>query len=131
MTPNPPPPPPAERPPLLFVDDEPKLLDAMREGLAADFEVETAGSAAEAEKLMAAREFAVVICDHILPGEAGLDFLVRMRELHPETQRILLTGYMNPEFLSRSVAVAELSACLIKPVRASALARAARDAVAS
>ena len=131
MTPSQPPPPPADRLRLLLVDDEPKLLDALREGLAADFEVETAGSAAEAEKLMAAREFAVVICDHILPGEAGLDFLMRMRELHPQTRRILLTGYMNPELLSRSVAMAELSACLIKPVRASGLARAARDAMQS
>lgn len=129
MTQDQPPPMPADRLPVLLVDDEPKLLEAMREGLVTDFEIETAGSAAEAEQLMAAREFAVVICDHILPGEAGLDFLMRMRELHPETRRILLTGYMNPELLSRSVAVAELSACLIKPVRAAALAQAVRAAV--
>jgi DNA-binding NarL/FixJ family response regulator len=120
---------PGDRLPVLLVDDEPQLLEAMREGLAVDFAVETAASAAEAEMLMAAQQFAAVICDHVLPGEAGLDFLIRMRELHPQTRRILLTGYMNPELLSRSVAVAELSACLLKPVRTAVLAQAVRDAL--
>lgn len=120
---------PASRLPVLLVDDEPQLLAAMQEGLVGEFAVETAASAAQAERLMAARKFAVVICDHVMAGETGLDFLVRMRELHPHTRRILLTGYMNPELLSRSIAVAELSACLIKPVRAAELAVAVRKAV--
>lgn len=120
---------PAGRGPVLLVDDEPALLDAMKQGMAVEFDVETATSAAEAETLIGARRYAALICDHMLPGEAGLDFLVRMRELHPEMRRILLTGYMNPELISRSVAVAELSACLIKPVHAAELAEAVRAAL--
>ncbi len=73
---------------------------------------------------MAARKFAVVVSDHLMPGEGGLDFLVRMREIHPDTRRILLTGYMNPELISRSVSVAELAACLLKPVNIEELVRA-------
>lgn len=119
----------AARGPVLLVDDEPALLDAMTQGLAGEFEVVTAASAAEAVSKMALRKYAVVICDHILPGETGLDFLIRMRERHPETRRILLTGYMNPELLSRSMAVAELSACLLKPVHAAELAKAVREAL--
>jgi DNA-binding NarL/FixJ family response regulator len=119
----------AARRPVLLVDDEPAFLDAMAQGMAGEFEIVTAASAAEAVSRMAMRKYAVVICDHILPGEAGLDFLIRMRERHPETRRILLTGYMNPELLSRSMAVAELSACLLKPVHASELAVAVREAL--
>ena len=119
----------AARRPVLLVDDEPAFLDAMAQGMAGDFEIVTAASAAEAVSRMAMRKYAVVICDHILPGEAGLDFLIRMRERHPETRRILLTGYINPELLSRSIAVAGLSACLLKPVRASELAKAVREAL--
>jgi DNA-binding NarL/FixJ family response regulator len=120
---------PAGLPPVLLVDDEPQLLGAMREGLAGEFAIETAASAAEAEMLLAAQAFGVVVCDHVMPGETGLDFLVRMRERHPRTRRILLTGYMNPELLSRSIAVAELSACLLKPVRTAELAAAVRLAL--
>jgi two-component system response regulator HupR/HoxA len=119
----------AARRPVLLVDDEPAFLDAMAQGMAGEFEVVTAASAAEAVSRMAMRKYAVVICDHILPGETGLDFLIRMRERHPETRRILLTGYINPELLSRSIAVAGLSACLLKPVRASELAKAVREAL--
>ena len=119
----------AARRPVLLVDDEPAFLDAMAQGMAGEFEIVTAASAAEAVSRMAMRKYAVVICDHILPGEAGLDFLIRMRERHPETRRILLTGYMNPEFLSRSIAVAGLSACLLKPVHAAELSKAVREAL--
>ena len=51
-----------------------------------------------------------------------------MRERHPQTRRILLTGYINAELLSRSMRVAELSACLLKPVGAAELAQAVRAA---
>ena len=119
----------AARRPVLLVDDEPAFLDAMSQGMAGEFEVVTAASAAEAVSRMAMRKYAVVICDHILPGEAGLDFLIRMRERHPETRRILLTGYINPELLSRSLEVAGLSACMLKPVRAAELAKAVREAL--
>ncbi len=127
---NHPAPTPAARPAVLVVDDERALLKTMEIALAGEFEVTTAATAAEAEMLLTTEPFAVVVCDHMLPGEAGLDFLVRMREVRPKTRRILLTGYMNPELISRSVAVAELSDCLLKPVEAKALVTAVRRAVA-
>jgi len=129
MTPEPSQPKAADRPRVLVIDDEVQLLGAMRDGLAAEFTVDTATTAAEAEKLLGARPYTVMICDHLLPGEAGLDFLVRMRERYPAIRRILLTGYINPELISRSVAVAELAACLIKPVPVAELVRVVRGTV--
>lgn len=106
---------------VLVVDDERALLDVIRESLQTEFEVETAINAEEADLMMASRTYDAVICDHILPGESGLDFLIRMADRHPKTRRIFLTGYMNPELLSRSVALAKLTACLLKPARAAEL----------
>jgi DNA-binding NtrC family response regulator len=117
------------RPAVLLVDDERQLLDALGEGLKSEFALETAGSAEEADLLMASSSYDVLVCDHMLPGEAGLEFLIRMSERYPGTRRILLTGYMNPELISRSVALARLSACLLKPVQAEALAAAVRTAL--
>ena len=104
-------------PVVMLVDDEPLLLY-------------TAKSAAEAELRLAARRYDVIVCDHMLPGEQGLDFLMRVMEMVPSTRRILITGYTNPEFISRSSSLAGLSACLIKPVRASEIAAAVRAALA-
>jgi response regulator RpfG family c-di-GMP phosphodiesterase len=65
-----------------------------------------------------------------MPGEKGLDFLIRASQLHPKTRRILMTGYINPELLSRSIGVAKLARCLIKPVGIGELARSIREVLA-
>lgn len=117
------------RPTVLLVDDEPGLLAAMRPGLEPHFDLDCASSAEEAEMLLATRVYDVVVSDHLMPGEEGLKFLLRVAQRHPGMRRILLTGYMNPELISRSVAVAQLAACLVKPVRSSDLAQTIRTAL--
>jgi len=124
-------PPPRPPPVVLLVDDEPLLLGALSEELRESCRLYTATSAAEAELRLAARRYDVIICDHMLPGEQGLDFLMRVMEMVPSTRRILMTGYTNPEFISRSTSLAGLSACLVKPLRASDIAAAVKAALAA
>ena len=45
-----------------------------------------------------------------------MSFLVRAREEFPHMQRVLVTGYMKPEMLLRSVNEAALFRYLLKPV---------------
>ena len=116
-------------PVVLLVDDEPLLLDSLGQELQDSCKLFTASSAAEADLRLAARRYDVIVCDHMLPGEQGLDFLSRTMEMVPTTKRILMTGYTNPEFISRSMVIAGLSACLVKPVRASEIADAIRSAL--
>jgi DNA-binding NtrC family response regulator len=111
---------------VLLVDDELPLLDTFRLGLGNEFDLDCAESAAEAERKMAARSYDVIVCDHLMPGEEGLHFLIRASARHPRTQRILITGFMNPEMLAQNIALAGLSACLLKPVKAAELAAAIR-----
>jgi two-component system response regulator HupR/HoxA len=126
---------PAPRPPslpvVLLVDDEPLLLDSLGQELQGSCRLFTAASAAEADLKLAARRYDVIVCDHMLPGEQGLDFLSRVMELMPSTKRILITGYASPEFLSRSMVIAGLSACLVKPVRASEIVAAVKAALSN
>jgi DNA-binding NarL/FixJ family response regulator len=116
-------------PVVLLVDDEPLLLDSLGQELQGSCKLFTAASAAEADLRLAARRYDVIVCDHMLPGEQGLDFLSRAYELMPSTKRILMTGYTSPEFISRSIAIGGLSACLVKPVRASEIAAAIKAAL--
>ncbi|WP_221031750.1 response regulator [Actomonas aquatica] len=118
------------KPAILIVDDETALLDVMAARLADDYEVEIANSAAEADVQMGLQHFDVVLVDHLMPGELGLDFLMRVREHFPQTKRILVTGYLNPELISRAQTLAELSAYLIKPVNAQQLKAAVAGALA-
>ena len=125
MPPRPPPP----RPVVLLVDDEAAIRDVLELGLKELFDVECARSADEAEMMLATRTFDVVVCDHLMPGEEGLTFLTRARTQFPKVQRILMTGYINPELLSRSTNLAGLSGCLMKPLSATTLIEAIRLAL--
>jgi DNA-binding NtrC family response regulator len=105
------------RPTLLLLEDEVSLVSALTANLEPDYEIEVAGTVAEARLLLGTRRFAIILSDHMLPGVAqGLDFLVEALERQPTAKRILMTGYLNPELLGRSLTLAKLSACLLKPV---------------
>lgn len=101
---------------VLLVDDERPLLDLYAEALSPFFEVTTATSAKEAGFILHKKTFKVVVSDHLMPGGNGLSFLVDAREEYPDMQRVLVTGYMKPEMLLRSVNEAALYRYLLKPV---------------
>jgi response regulator RpfG family c-di-GMP phosphodiesterase len=63
-----------------------------------------------------------------MPGGNGMSFLVRAREEFPHMQRILVTGYMKPEMLLRSVNEAGLFRYLLKPVSIAELVRVVQEA---
>ncbi len=113
---------------VLLIDDEKPLLELFAEALAPHFEVTMATSTREAGFLMHKKAFKVVVCDHLMPGGNGLSFLVDSREEHPNTQRILVTGYMKPEMLLRSVNEAALYRYLLKPVSLPELLKTVQEA---
>lgn len=113
---------------VLLVDDEKPLLDLFEQALAPYFELDRAMTAREAGYLMHKKAYKVVVCDHLMPGGNGLSFLVQAREEHPNTQRILVTGYMKPEMLLRSVNEAALYRYLLKPVSLSELIKTVQEA---
>src|SRR5688500_17888511 len=57
--------------------------------------VSTAANVAEAKELFAEENPAVALLDIDLPDGSGLDVLVHIKELHPETVVIMVTGNVN------------------------------------
>lgn len=128
-TPEPSPDAGAPRSAVLLVDDEKPLLEVFAAALSTDFDVTMATSAREAEFVLHKQPFKVVVADHLMPGGNGMNLLVRVREEHPNVQRILVTGYMKPEMLMRSVNEAALFRYLLKPVSLPELIRVVHEAV--
>jgi DNA-binding NtrC family response regulator len=118
----------APRDAVLVIDDEQVMLDVFTSALGKQFEVVTATSAREAEFILHKTPFKVVVADHLMPGGNGMGFLVRAREEFPHMQRILVTGYMKPEMLMRSVNEAALFRYLLKPVSPVELLQVVQDA---
>lgn len=116
------------QPSVLLVDDEQSLLDVFSTALEPYFDVTTAKSAREADFILRKKTFKVVVADHLMPGGNGMNFLVRAREEYPHMQRVLVTGYMKPEMLLRSVNEAALFRYLLKPVSLTEIVRVVEDA---
>lgn len=121
----------APRPRLLFVDDEPAVLDALAVNLRRAFEVVTATSGELGlEHLHAHSDFAVVVSDMRMPKMDGATFLARAREAAPDAVRILLTGQADLEATIKAVNQGQIFRFLTKPCPRDTLRGAIDSAVA-
>lgn len=99
-------PPPAEprdrRPALLIVEDHPDMAEILARLLeSSGYEVETAGSVAEALETAAAAPFDLLISDIGLPDASGLELMRQIRDLYG-IPGIALSGYGMEEDLRKS-----------------------------
>jgi response regulator RpfG family c-di-GMP phosphodiesterase len=120
-----------ERPRLLLVDDEPAVLDGFTTLLRREFLTVVATSGAEALAIVeTARPFAAVLSDMHMPGMSGATFLGRMREVSPDTVRLLLTGYADTATAAAAVNDGQVFRFLLKPCSPELLRNQLRAAVA-
>jgi len=121
---------PALRPRILFVDDEPAVLEALAVNLRRGFDVVTANSGqAGLEHLQAESDFAVVVSDMRMPKMDGATFLARAREIAPDAVRILLTGHADLDAAIKAVNHGQLFRFLTKPCPRDTLRNAIDSAV--
>jgi len=84
---------------VLFVDDEPSLLDGLRRKLRlhrAYWDVQFANGGEEALRMLRASSFDVVVTDMRMPGMDGAQFLGHVPDQFPAVVRIVLSGIANP-----------------------------------
>lgn len=78
---------------VLFVDDEPNVLQAVKRAIRKDFDVATAeGPEAGLALLAGDSDFAVIVSDMRMPGMSGVEFLRAAQQLSPRSVRMMLTG---------------------------------------
>ena len=115
---------------ILFVDDEPRALQAFERQLGRRFSVRTAASAAEALAILAQDgPGAVIVSDMKMPGMDGIRLLAKVKELYPDTVRILFTGNADLKTAIEAVNSGQIFRFLTKPVNPQALTTALELAV--
>ncbi len=101
---------------LLIVDDEPSVLSAVRRLLRQEgYQVLTAESGRAGLELLATTPVQVVVADQRMPEMTGTDFLGRVKELYPDTVRMVLTGYTSLESVTKAVNNGAIYKFLDKP----------------
>lgn len=101
---------------VLFVDDEPTVLEGYKRMLHRDFEVDTAVGSLQGLTMVHDRgPYPVVISDMRMPGMNGAEFLAQVRQTAPETVRMLLTGYSDIDAAMEAVNKGNIFRFLTKP----------------
>ena len=115
---------------ILFVDDEPLLLDSVLRNLKSRFNLETAGSGPEGlKKIKELGPFAVVVSDFSMPKMDGVSFLEQAAVLSPATVRIMLTGAADLQTAMRAINEGNIFHFLTKPCPVDLLEKALQDAL--
>ncbi|TAN74325.1 MAG: EAL domain-containing protein [Gallionella sp.] len=101
---------------LLLVDDEENILSALKRLLRRDgYRILTATSARQGMELLAAHPVGVIISDQRMPEMCGTDFLSKVKELYPDTVRIVLSGYTELQSITEAINRGAIYKFLTKP----------------
>ena len=120
----------SDRARILIVDDEEAILETMAFTFEDDYDVLTAPSAPEALVVLDAHApIAAVITDQRMPEMTGVEFLARVYERHPNTTRIILTGYADGDAMVRAINEGHVYAYVTKPWEPDALKQLVHRAV--
>ena len=100
---------------VLFVDDDERVLNALRALFRNDYEVFTAENGAAGLALAKAKDIPIVVSDQRMPGMTGVELLRELRKVAPNSVRLLLTGYSDLAALVGSINEGEVFRFVRKP----------------
>jgi CheY-like chemotaxis protein len=116
----------ASVPVVLLVDDNAKLLQALREtARSRSYQIITTTSPEAALEVLRTHPVAVIVVDEVMPKMSGLELLGIVVKEFPAIGRIVLTGHATVELATRAINQVQVHSFLQKPCKASAL----RDAI--
>jgi putative nucleotidyltransferase with HDIG domain len=104
---------------ILFVDDDPKVLQGLRRmllGMRTEWEMHFVHSGEEALTYLSAQRVDAIVTDMNMPGMDGTELLDRVKANYPDTVRILLTAQPNDAVMIKAARSAHQ--CIAKPCNA-------------
>ena len=116
---------------LLFVDDEPRLLQGLQRQLRPmreEWDMHFVESGNGALEFMSGRPVDIIVSDMVMPGMDGSQLLAEVAKKHPQTVRMVLSGQAEREAILRLVGPAHQF--LSKPCEADELRKAVSRAFA-
>ncbi len=107
---------------ILFVDDEINILESISRQLRKRFTVRIANGGPEALEIMKNEgPFSVIVADMRMPGMDGVQLLSIIKDLYPDTVRMMLTGNADQGTAIEAVNKGQVFKFLNKPCPASVL----------
>lgn len=115
---------------ILVVDDEEIVLVALRETLRREgYNVDTTTDALKALEMVRKEQYAVIITDQMMPTLSGLEFLAQVKEVQPDSTRILITAVLSLSTVIDAINKGEIYRFIVKPWLREELLATVRNAV--
>ena len=103
---------------LLLVDDEENIVRSLKRLLRRDgYNILTANSGKEGLEVLNDDNVGVIISDQRMPEMNGTEFLSQVKVLHPDTIRIVLSGYTDLNSVTDAINDGAIFKFLTKPWR--------------
>lgn len=119
------------KPSVLFVDDDPDVLDGLSHLLRGKpVQAYFARSAQQGWCIVQTQEIDVIVSDERMPRITGNELLTRISKTHPQIVRILLTGQADWLSVLRAINESEVFRFLVKPIRPEELLEQLQQAIA-
>ena len=115
---------------VLFVDDEERILNALRTLFRSQYHVFTAENGTLALEFVKRFGIHVVVSDQRMPGMTGVELLRQVKDLSPNSVRMLLTGYSDLAAIVGSINEGEVFRFVKKPWDNAEMQKTVADAVA-
>jgi DNA-binding NtrC family response regulator len=107
---------------VLLVDDSESSLFGLGHALRdRGHQLRFAKGAAAGQQALEQERIDVVVCDYLMPGRDGIQFLEQVAERYPDTVRILMTAHTGIEVAIEAIHRARVQHFLQKPVDREAL----------
>ncbi|MDH4284271.1 MAG: EAL domain-containing protein [Gallionellaceae bacterium] len=89
---------------LLLVDDEENIVSSLARLLrSSGYNILRANSGREGLELLASNKIGVIISDQRMPEMTGVEFFSKVKDRHPKTVRIVLSGYADLDAVKEAV----------------------------
>ncbi len=106
----------AEKDKILFVDDDPVNAEHFIISFSEEYDIITAASGEEALEIFRRRPgISVVISDQRMEGMSGVELLSSIYALHPDTVRIIITGYVDVSDIIDAINRGHIYQYVLKP----------------
>jgi len=101
---------------ILFVDDEPNVLSALRRLFRREgYDLTFSDGTEDALRVLSEQEVDLVVSDYRMPGMTGIEFLKIVREKYPDVMRVVLSGYADIETITAAINEGQIYRFISKP----------------
>lgn len=118
-----------EKDAVLIVDDDAFMLKVLYRVLQKEYILYQAESAEEAVEVLRGRQVKAILCDHVLPGQSGLDFLIALKQRNAQIKSVLFSAALETEQFIKAINQGQIFRFIKKPASPADIQQAVREAV--